>query len=115
MSVGCSFGNVRVGSGVLGITMLCHMCALNEGWVGNSISPYKLCRSEYSQYSLHMLCGCVSGNRDNWSSVFMRFAFSVAKISGFDGAGMGSLSVLWLGYFLSSRLAREYKTDDIND
>lgn len=64
------------------------MCALNEGWVGNSISPYKLCRSEYSQYSLHVLWGYVSGNRVNWSSVFMRFAFSVAKISGFDGAGM---------------------------
>lgn len=55
----------------------------------------------------------ISGNSDDVYVGDICFLFSVSKIVSLDGAGIGGGA---LGcYFLSSRFANEYSTDDISD
>ena len=78
MSGGVNCGVLRFDFVGVGITKFCHMCALNDGWVGKTVSPNRLCKSEY----IHPVMSYSSVNSSGKSvSVaaggVMRFWFSV--------------------------------------
>ena len=99
----------------IGITKLFHVWC---GMVGYNVMygwPNKLYKSEYNQYSAFLVADVsVWQNMSSCvpSAHVWRWLFSVSNITDFFG---NAIVCSFGGYFVSSMLARENKTDDISD